>query len=101
MDVTTALSTEEGLQKLNSGYYDAVLSDMGRRENGRNNHKAGVELVRQIREVDSKIPFFIFCSRRGKERAEEEALSAGADGVTTSGVQLLNWLSNVGKLGRL
>lgn len=101
MEVTTALSTQEGLRRFSSGHYDAILSDMSRHENGQNNPKAGVALIRQIREVDSEIPFFIFCSRRGKARAEEEALSAGANGVTTSFVQLLNWLGKVGKIGRL
>ena len=95
VDVTTALSTKEGLRKFNSGHYDAVLSDMGRREDGQNNYRAGIDLVRQIREIDSEIPFFIFCSRRGKASSEEEALKTGANGVTSSGVQLLSWLSIV------
>lgn len=101
VDVTTALSTKEGLRKFSAGHYDAVLSDMGRREGGENNHRAGVDLARQIREIDSEIPFFIFCSRRGKARSEEEALRAGANGVTTSGVELLRWLSRIGTLGKL
>lgn len=101
VNVTTALSTEEGLRKFGAGHYDAVLSDMGRREGGQSNHGAGVDLARQIREMDSEVPFFIFCSRRGKARLEEKALGAGANGVTTSGVELLRWLSRVGNLGRL
>jgi len=101
VDVTTAKSTQEGMQRFGSGHYDAVLSDMGRFEDGRNNHKAGIDLAKQIREIDPDVPFYIFCSRRGKTRGEKEAREAGANGVTTSFIQLLNWLGQVGKLGGL
>jgi CheY-like chemotaxis protein len=74
---------------------------MGRRENGENNYDAGVDLAKEIRQMDPNVPFFIFCSRRGKDRFEQDAIDAGANGVTASGFQLFNWLSEAGRIGKL
>ncbi len=101
VDIVTSLSTKEGLRKFHSNKYDAIISDMSRREDGKSNPSAGVDLVSAIREIDKDVPVFIFCSRRGKERAEKNALNAGANSVTASGVQLLNMLSRSGKVGKL
>lgn len=100
VDVVAALSTKEGLRKFNSNKYNTIISDMSRREGGKNNPSAGVDLTAAIREIDKDIPIFIFCSRRGKERAGKDALKAGANGVMTSGVRLLNMLSRSGKFGK-
>jgi len=65
---------------------------MGRAENGRYNTTAGLDLVRQIRALDPVVPIFIYCSRQAAEKNREAALSAGANGITSSASFLLNAL---------
>ena len=101
VDIVTALSTREGLRKFRPNRYDVIISDMSRQEDGKNNPSAGVDLSAAIREIDKDIPVFIFCSRHGKKRAEQDAINAGANIVTTSGVQLLNMLSRAGGIAEL
>jgi CheY-like chemotaxis protein len=98
--VATALSTKEGLFKLSKFSFDAIISDMGRTEDGKSNPRAGIDLAVSVREIDKKIPFLIYCSSIGQARGEKDALKAGVNGVTSSGVQLLNMLRNFGYLGK-
>jgi CheY-like chemotaxis protein len=101
VDVETAVSTREGLRKLSSRDFDVVISDMGRFEEGKGNPYAGVDLATAVRQQDPHIPFFIYCSRKAKERGEKDALSAGANGVTASEVQFIRMISSVGTLEKL
>lgn len=87
-----ALSTEEGLAKFKSGQYISVISDMGRREDGKEKPEAGLDLLTQVRDVDSQMPFFIFCSGDGVRRAGAKAKQLGVSGITSSNVGLLRLL---------
>ena len=53
---------------------------MGRLEDEKNNHDAGVDLVKEIRKLDQNVPYFIYCSRRPKIRFGDEAKRGNANG---------------------
>ena len=86
--VDVALSTEDGVEKFKSASYDIVLSDMGRPEGG----KAGIDLAKRIRDLNRRVPFFIFCGGWAGQNLREEALAAGVTEITSSGTTLLGQL---------
>lgn len=91
--VELALSTADGLQKLKQKKYSIILSDMGRYEDGAENADAGLDLLRAVRATDQHVPFFIFCSRRAAERFGDEAVRAGATGISSSPTDLYTLLN--------
>jgi PAS domain S-box-containing protein len=70
--VETLTSASEGLEHLQSGQYDAVISDyqMPRMD--------GIEFLKKVRESGSNIPFILFTGR-GREEVVIRALNEGAD----------------------
>jgi CheY-like chemotaxis protein len=92
VEVDTALSTSEALSKFESKKYDRVISDMGRKETGKYNQTAGLDLTRQIRSIDNDVPILIYCSSRAAQEFRNEALAAGANEITSSPTVLLNAL---------
>lgn len=96
--VDLALSTREGLAKLGQRRYGAVLSDMGRSEEGAYVSDAGMRLLRTVRESDPTLPFLIYCSSQGALTYREAALSEGANVITASPAALSDQLRSVGLL---
>jgi CheY-like chemotaxis protein len=92
IQVDLAETTADGLIKFSAGRYDAMISDMGRREGGRYNDRAGFELLKVVREQDATIPFIIFCSTRGARENRDEAMRLGASGITSSPTELYSLL---------
>ncbi len=86
--IDIALSTEEGVEKFKTGQYDMVISDMGRPEG----EKAGIDLAKKIRALNTSIPFFIFCGSWAARNLKEESLNAGVTRITSSGTTLLSVL---------
>jgi CheY-like chemotaxis protein len=86
--VDLASSTADGLARFFAAQYSVVISDMGRREGGRYNPRAGLDLLKVIRSRNAQTPFFIFCSKRGAEEHREEAMQLGANGITASATEL-------------
>ncbi len=92
--VDTAVSTSEGLAKFESGQYDAVITDLNRREDGAYRGAAGVEFIRAIRGRNKVVPILVYTStlQAADKEKEEEVEKAGADGITSSAVELLKLL---------
>lgn len=98
LSIATSLSTKDALSKMRRHRFDGVISDMGRLEERQYNHTAGLDLLESLRnptqdlatEVDT--PFVIFCSRRKALEYREQALAAGATGITSSATELLRLL---------
>jgi CheY-like chemotaxis protein len=86
--IDIALSTEEGVEKFKTGQYDMVISDMGRPEG----EKAGIDLAKKIRMLNTSIPFFIFCGSWAARNLKEESINAGVTHITSSGTSLLSVL---------
>jgi len=91
--VDTALSTDQAMELFSGRFYDCVISDMGRRENGTDNPDAGVDLLKQVRSWNRTIPFVIFSSGRGIKQFGSDALQMGATGITSSATELFELLN--------
>lgn len=92
VEVDMALSTSDALSKFESKKYDRVISDMGRKEQGKYNQTAGLDLTKQIRAIDKNIPILIYCSSRAAQEFRDEAYAAGVNEITSSATTLLNAL---------
>jgi len=90
--VDIALSTADGISKFKSKKYDRIISDMGREEHGGFKSKAGIELIKEIRKLDSKIPIVIYCGKNSAVKLRNEALEAGATEITSSPIVLFEAL---------
>jgi CheY-like chemotaxis protein len=93
IDVVQAASTDEAMAILNSNLgFDAIISDMGRREQGGYRSQAGLVLLKAIRRAGYNIPFLVYSSQKYAARNDEEVKSAGGNGATASPVELLEWI---------
>ncbi len=92
--VELAKSTEEGLERFSKGGIVAIISDMGRREDKHFRPKAGLDFLKQIREIDKKIPFLFYTSSRSKDAALEDAAALNAR-ITTSFLEVSRFVRNV------
>jgi CheY-like chemotaxis protein len=93
IDVTQALSTEDAMAMLNSNLsFDAIVSDMGRREHGTYRAQAGLVFLSALRRAGYNVPFLVYSSQKYAARNNEEVRSAGGDGATASPVELLEWI---------
>lgn len=61
---------------------------MGRPEDNR----AGLTLVKKIRALGSKVPFYIFCGGWAARNLRDEAINNGVTEITSSGTTLLSRL---------
>jgi hypothetical protein len=74
--------------------FDAVISDMGRREDGINVPDAGLKLINELRKLQLNYPILIFSSSRSLPM-EPEVKAAGGYGVTSSAVDVIEFLELV------
>jgi|HubBroStandDraft_6_1064221.scaffolds.fasta_scaffold30682_4 CheY-like chemotaxis protein len=90
--VDTARSTAEGLSSFQNRHYAAVITDMGRREDGSYKGDAGLQLIKDIREQHNNVPIFVYTSTSQVSRKKKQVEDAGANGLTASPVELLEML---------
>jgi PAS domain S-box-containing protein len=81
LSVDSVASGEEALLMLSGQEYDAVISDYAMK--GCN----GIDLLRQVRLTDTRIPFLFFSDQR-RDDLVIEALTGGADFFLAKGVQV-------------
>jgi CheY-like chemotaxis protein len=95
--VVQARSTDEALRILESrSDVDAVITDMGRREDGVERPDAGIELTTQLRARRPELPVLVYASAPAVARSGEGARAAGATFVTSSATELLDELGRIG-----
>jgi CheY-like chemotaxis protein len=92
--VITALSTNEAMATLARERVGVIISDMGRREEGRYVAQAWLVLLRAARASGYKQPFIIYTSSRYAEKNDTEVKASGGDGATASPVKLLEWIES-------
>ncbi|MBO0609462.1 response regulator [Myceligenerans salitolerans] len=97
--VTLARSTGEAIERLKYGDYGAIISDMGRRENGSEAPTAGLTLLRKVRELDPAIPFVIYGSPETVRNHGAAALGAGVTEMTSSQMTVRELLGEAGIVG--
>lgn len=98
VDVLEMLSTRDALRALvDEGCpVDVVISDMGRREGRTYNRRAGLDLIRALRAKDFDKAIYVYCSSESAEKMREEVARAGAQGITSSQVELFDMLREEG-----
>jgi len=96
VQVDVARTTEEGLALASRRGYGAVITDMGRWEDGRYHTMAGVDFARRLRASGDSTPLLVFTSGRATREHGDEARAAGAEAVTSSGVDLIGFLRRHG-----
>jgi CheY-like chemotaxis protein len=87
-NVVQVKSTRQAVVQLAAKRFDAIVSDMGRREGP----MEGYALLDQVRQMGLLTPFFFFATGGGKEENVAMALQRGADGSTGSVAELLELL---------
>lgn len=94
INIELSLSTSDALEKIANRSYNAVISDLGRKEDGQQKPMAGLDLIKSLRGSGNNIPILIYAGSRGIEN-REILLKAGADIVTASGTEVVKFVSNV------
>jgi len=89
LEVLLARSTAEAMDVLSLRRgVRAIVTDMGRSEDGEYRSHAGLALLRQLREAEQDQPVLVYTSARRAELDHRDALDAGATVVTASPTEL-------------
>ncbi|MGE3618503.1 MAG: BTAD domain-containing putative transcriptional regulator, partial [Gemmatimonadales bacterium] len=76
--VATAITTAEALELAGTDRFDAVITDIGRYEESEYVPKAGMDLLRRLRDLQPGVPALVCTSSRSADAHRAEALSLGA-----------------------
>lgn len=98
VDVVKAHSTKEALEilKEEAAAIDAVITGMNRKENNIENPKAGLELVKKVKNLNYPVEVFVMCSPNNVKQYYEQLKAAGAKEATSSPLELLGFLRAAG-----
>jgi len=89
LEVLLARSTAEAMDVLSLRRgVRAIVTDLGRAEDGEFRSHAGLALLRQLREAEQDQPVLVYTSPRRVELDRQDALDAGATVVTASPTEL-------------
>ncbi len=91
IEVVLSLSTADALDRIQFDDFAAVITDLGRIENGSNNPYAGMDLIKKLRSKGHTQPVLVYAGRRGFSN-REKLIAAGAEGVSTSGVEVMSFV---------
>jgi PAS domain S-box-containing protein len=72
-EIDCACCVDEAFKKLSTGNYDVIISDYEMPQ------KNGLQFLKELREENNRIPFFIFTGK-GREEVVITALNLGSDG---------------------
>ena len=101
VEVLLARSTAEAMDVLSLRRgVDAIVTDLGRAEDGEFRSHAGLALLRQLREAEQVQPVLVYTSARRVELDRQDALDAGAGVVTSSPTELFAALRGILATGR-
>jgi CheY-like chemotaxis protein len=96
IEVLLARSTAEALDVLSLRRgVGAIVTDLGRSEDGEFRSHAGLALLRQLGEAEHDQPVLVYTSGRRVELDRQDAVDAGADVVTSSPTELFAALGRI------
>jgi CheY-like chemotaxis protein len=96
VEVLAARSTAEAMDVLSLRRgVRAIVTDLGRAEDGEFRSHAGLALLRQLHEAEQDQPVLVYTSSRRVELDRQDALDAGAAVVTASPIELFAALRRV------
>jgi PleD family two-component response regulator len=94
--VRQATSTTEAMRLLKSGRFkaDAVVTDMGRREEGEYRSNAGILLIELIRDARFDMPVVVYGASKYQEKNHAQAVDAGGPDTraVSSSLELFEFL---------
>lgn len=88
--VDQAESTRGALEEIQRRTYDVIITDMGRREDGRFVPDAGLQLIRNVRDMRIATPIYVYTTPGRAEPLRGDVENAGGNGVTGSRVELFS-----------
>jgi CheY-like chemotaxis protein len=96
VEVLLARSTAEAMDVLSLRRgVRAIVTDLGRAEDGEFRSHAGLALLRQLHEAEQDQPVLVYTSPRRVELDRQDALDAGATAVTSSPIELFAALRRI------
>ena len=96
LEVLVARTTAEAMDVLSLRRgVRALVTDLGRSEDGEFRSHAGLALLRQLKEAEQDQPVLVYTSTRRAELDRQDALDAGATTVTASPTELFAALRRV------
>jgi CheY-like chemotaxis protein len=96
VEVLLARSTAEAMDVLSLRRgVGALVTDLGRAEDGEFRSHAGLALLRQLHEAEQDQPVLVYTSPRRVELDRQDALDAGASVVTSSPIELFAALRRI------
>ena len=95
VQVTTAVSTAEALERYEPTAYDLVVSDMGRSEGANREYvpRAGLDLLQRLRARQSDVAVVFYTTARSADLYGPDARAAGAFAIVTDTEELLRMIS--------
>jgi CheY-like chemotaxis protein len=97
VDVLQVRSTAEATDQLANGMrFDAVITDMGRAEDGRLDVDAGIDLIEALRARGIETPVLVYASASAVARTRDRVRTAGGYVATSSATELLEALGRLG-----
>ncbi|MDQ6815510.1 MAG: hypothetical protein M3040_17400, partial [Bacteroidota bacterium] len=75
---------------------DAIITGLSRKENNTNNPKAGLDLLRKVKNAGYRTEVFVMCSPDNIKQYYEQLKAAGAAEATSSPIALLGFLKGAG-----
>lgn len=88
------ISTASAMVALSQDRFDAIISDLGRTENGVENAFAGLDFIKAVRGAGIQTPILIFAGRRGVAN-RDRLLAAGATAVSSSTVDVVHFMNQL------
>jgi WD40 repeat protein/O-acetyl-ADP-ribose deacetylase (regulator of RNase III)/tetratricopeptide (TPR) repeat protein len=94
IEVIQSHSTAHAMQiLLSSGLtFDAIITDMGRTEDGEYQPEAGISFIKAIREAGINLPILVYTTLNLYARTINEVVAAGGNTATRSAEELFAWL---------
>lgn len=96
-EITQAVSTTEAMNILagSKQRFGLIISDMGRKEEGKYDAKAGIKLIKAISIAGIDLPVIVYSSANYATRNRREVLEAGGYEVTASPIDLFELIDKV------
>lgn len=94
VEVDIELGNAGALRRLGRRTYTAIVSDMGRREDGRFQPTAGLSLLEDVRRIAPNTPFILFTSARNVFLHTDEVHAHAAADITSSATELTGLLKD-------
>lgn len=85
-----AITTQQGIERFKNQSYDIIITDMGRNYE----QDAGITLIKELNELNCKIPIIVFASYNAVKNYGKKALEYGASIVSCNPFDVISAISD-------